>query len=106
MVKRYDVEEWLDKQLEAKKLMGEKLLISEGEGEYGLDFVLSNLSHRDYIQLSADALRYIVKILKLTIYVSRRECKELPYELYTVYKGTRLIALESEEEYEERGRIV
>jgi len=96
-----EIREWMDKQIEATKLMNERLVVNE-DGD-----CLRNLSRVDKIHLQGEAVRYISERLDIPMYVkARKDDEDYPYEIALMYEGYLFFALESEAEYQERGAIV
>lgn len=104
MVTRYDIEQWLNTQIEARRLQNIPLVIEEHKD--GLDDRLSNLSAAKDIHLSAEAVRFVAEELDLDLCVKARKCEDYPYEIFVIYNGEIFMAIESEEEYRERGAVV
>lgn len=101
----YDIKQWLDTQIEAKRLQNISLTIEEHDE--GPNDTLNNFSACDYIHIGGKGIRYVAKRLDLPIYVtSRKSDTENPYEISIVYKGERFLGIESEKEYNERGAVV
>ena len=105
MVTSTEIREWLDKQIEAKKLQNIRLIVEEHEDR--IDDYLSNLSATNYIHIGSEAVRYVAKALGLPLYVtSRPHDEQNPYEVVVFYNGERFLGIETEEEYLERGAVV
>lgn len=98
MLTEYEIKEWMDKQIEAKRLQNIRLVVEEHDD--GIDDYISNRSANDRIHIGGKAVRYIADRLRLTIYVaSRPNDDKYPYELMIVYKGEMFFGIETEEEY-------
>lgn len=105
MVTSKEIRDWMDNQIEAKRLQSLRVIVEEHDD--GVDDYLSNLSACDYIHIGAEAIRYIADRLDITIYVTaRKRDSDNPYELALFYKGEKFIGLETEAEYTERGAVV
>lgn len=99
------IREWMDKQIEAKKIQNERLVIEPHED--GIDDELANLSANEYIHIGSESVRFISDLLDIPMYVTkRRRDSENPYELTIFYKGEKFIGIETEAEYNERGAVV
>lgn len=104
MIAVADIDEWMNKQIEAKKLQHLVLVVEEHDDD--IDDKLTNLSANNCIHIGAEAVRYIADRLGTPIYVTSRKNSDIPYELALFYKGEKFIGIESEAEYRERGAVV
>lgn len=105
MVTTIEIKDWMDKQIEAKRLQNLRLIVEEHDDD--IDDYLSNLSANDYIHIGGEAIRYIADRLNMPIYVTARKNDATnPYELTLFYNGEKFIGIETEEEYKERGAVV
>lgn len=101
-----DIEEWLDDQITASKLMSRSLCFGERDD---IDEDLSNLSHtrENEIHISGKAVRHLAYRLNKSLCVRKRYKDDVyPYDIFIIYKGYVFFALENEEEYKERGPVV
>lgn len=99
-----EIREWLNKQIEALRVINETLVLEEHEDS--IDDLLKNLSRRENIQLAAEAVRGVADRLDLDLYVSHDTGNtENPYEVAFMWKGIMFFGLESDEEYHTRGPV-
>lgn len=107
MVTSRQVREWMDRQIEAVKILKEVIVIEKHEDD--IDDVLRNLTINatDGIHIGAEAVRYIADKLDMKMWVQKRDRDSSnPYEISILYKGTMFYGIETEEEYRYRGAVV
>lgn len=100
LVTKYDVEQWLDTQVEAYKLAEIRLKINEERD------TLRNIGVHDGIHMTGDALRFAAEKCALDLYVKSRGNDEIPYQISFFWRNTEFFAIETEKEYRERGAVV
>lgn len=108
-----EIKQWLETQIGIMYVQNQKLTLTEKidylsdeRGEIVPDIRLSNIHSSDYLHIAAPALRYVANLLELPIAVVEKEGDEsYPYELQFYYNGVKFMALETEEEYKERGEL-
>ena len=99
-----EVREWLDKQIQAKKLMNEELLVEKHEY---VDDKLRCYSATKDIHIGGESVRYIAEKLDLPLCVrARKRDEENPYEVFKIYEDEVFFGIETEEEYKARGAVV
>lgn len=104
-VTKYDIEQWLNTQIEARRLQNISLTINTNDD--GIDDALTNLSHADAIHIGGESVRFLADALNLDLCVTtRRKDSENPYEVFVLYKNEKFFGIETEEEYKERGAVV
>lgn len=100
-----EIREWMAKQIEARKLMNETLVIHKHDD--GIDDELVNYSRTKDIHIGGEAVRYISDVLGLPLCITpRKRDSESPYEVFVLYNGEIFFGIETEDEYKERGPIV
>lgn len=108
-----EIKQWLETQIGVMYVQNQRLTLTEkidylsdARGEIVPDIRLRNVHSSDYLHIDAPALRYVANLLELPIAVEDRDGDELyPYELSFYYNEVKFIALETEEEYKERGEL-
>ena len=103
-VTKYEVEQWLDTQIEARRLANITLTVEEHEDD--TDDKLVNLSRTEGTHLTAEAVRFIADMFKLDLCVKSRKDSEYPYEIFVLYKHEIFFGIETEAQYRERGAVV
>lgn len=99
-----EIEEWLDKQIKARKMMNEELVIHKHEP---VDDTLKNFSATESIHIGAEAVRFLAEYFRLPLCVKARKLDaDNPYEVFVIYQHEVFFGLETEEEYRERGAVV
>ena len=101
---RYEVEQWLDTQIEARRLANITLIVEEHEDDP--DDRLVNLSRTDATHLTAEAVRFIADLLGLDLCVKARNDNDYPYAIFFLYKHEMFFGLETKAQYNERGAVV
>ena len=104
MVTPTEIRAWLDKQIEARKIMNEVLKLDDEDEDLRS---LHNYSATSDIHIGGKAVRYLAKVLDLELCVKPRlRDKENPYEVFVIYDHEVFFGIESKEEYRERGAVV
>lgn len=88
---------WLNTQIKAKETQSQTLADE--------DVRFHNFSASDYLHIDSKAVRYASKLLDLKLSCDGRYDDEYPYEIYFMFGDTKVMGLESNEEYEERGAV-
>lgn len=104
-VKRYEVKQWLDMQIEARRLQNIPLTVKENDD--GIDDQLVNYRRTDAVHIGAEAVRFLADLLNTDLCVTaRKKDKDNPYEIFILYKNEKFFGLETKDEYNERGAVV
>lgn len=88
---------WLNTQIKAKKMQAQKL-----EDE---DVRFNNFSASDYLHIDSKALRRAAELLELKLENHDRYDDEYPHEIYFMFGDVKIMALETEDEYELNGAV-
>lgn len=90
--------EWLNTQIKAKEMQAQT--IDDGE------IIFNNFSESDYIHINSKAVRYASELLGLKLNHRDREYDgEYPHEIYFMFDNVKVMAIESDELYEDRGAV-
>ena len=93
-----DVEKWLNTQIKAKAMQAQT--IDDGE------IIFNNFSESDYIHINGKAVRYASELLGLKLNHRDREYDvEYPHEIYFMFNNVKVMAIESDGWYENRGAV-